>query len=98
MSDIPAKMSREICLGGADGSFGNVTTIYIRGNELELRLPFLLDVELVGCAAFGVKDLEVDTMAAFCEAVHDPICGGKVVAVASGFEWLHQDYIGVQMV
>ena len=31
----------------------------IRGNELELRPPLILDVELVGCAAFVVKDLEV---------------------------------------
>ena len=88
----------EIFLEGADGSFGDVTTMDIRGNELELRPPLLLDVELVGCAAFVVEDLEVDAMAALCEAVHDPIYGGKSVAVVAGFEWLHQDYIGVHMI
>ena len=37
-------------------------------------------------------------MAAFCEAGHDPICGGKAVEVMEGFEWLHQDCIGVHMI
>ena len=87
-----------MCLEGVDGSFGDVTTMGIRGNELELRPPLLLDVELVGCAALVVKDLEADTMAALYEAGHDPICGSKAVAVVKGFEWIHQDYIGVHMI
>ena len=87
-----------MCLEGADGLFRDVTTMEIRGNELELRPPLLLDVELVGCAAFVVKDLEVDTMAALCEVGHDPICGGEAVAVVAGFEWLHHYYIGVHMI
>ena len=37
-------------------------------------------------------------MAALCEAGHDPICGGKAVAVMAGFEWLHQDYIDVHII
>ena len=87
-----------MCREGAGGFFGDITTMDIRGNELELRPPLLLDVELVGCAAFFVRYLEVDTMAALCEANHDPICGGKAVVVVARFEWIHQDYIGVQMV
>ena len=59
--------------------------------------PLLLDVELVGCTVFVVKDLEVYTMAALCEAGHDPILGAVEHTVRAGFEWLHQDYIGVQM-
>ena len=55
-------------------------------------------MELVGCTEFVVKDLEVDTMSAFSKSGHDSICGGKVVAVVAGFEWLHQDDIGVHMV
>ena len=87
-----------MCLEGADGSFGYVTTMDIRGNELELRPPILLDVELVGCVAFIVNDLEVDAMDALCEAGYDPICGREAVAVVAVFEWLIQDYIGVQMI
>ena len=78
--------------------FRDVTLMEIRGNKLELCPPFHLDMELVGCAAFVVKGLEVDAMAALCEAGHDPICGGEAVAVVAGFEWLHQDYIGVHMI
>ena len=63
----------------------------IRGNELELRPPLLLYVELVGCATIVVKDLEVNTMDALCEAGHDPICGREAVAVVARFEWIHQD-------
>ena len=88
----------EIFLEGADGSFGDVTTMDIRGNELELRPPLLLDVELVVCAAFVVKYLEVGIMAVIFEAGHDLICGGETVLVVAGLEWLHQDDIGVQMV
>ena len=72
-------------LEGADGAFGNVTTMDIRGNKLKLLPPLLFDVELVGCAASVVKDLEVKTMAVFCEASHDSICGGKAVAVVAVF-------------
>ena len=87
-----------MCLEGADGSFSDVKMMEIRGNELELCPPVLLNVDLVGCAAFLVKDLEVDAMAALCEAGHDPICGSEAVAVVAGFEWLHQYYIGVHMI
>ena len=88
----------EIFLEGADGAFGDVTTMDIRGNKLELRPSLLLDVEFVGWAELFVKDLEVDTMAALCEAGHDLICGGKAVAVVAVFEWLHQDDIGAHIV
>ena len=46
--------------------------------------PLLFDVELVGCTAFIVKDLEVDTMTALHESGHDSICIGKAVAVVEG--------------
>ena len=85
-------------LEGADGEFGDVRTIDIRGKELELLPPLLLDVKLVGCATFVVKDLEADTTSAIFEAGHDPICGGKEVVVLAGFEWTHQDEIGFHMV
>ena len=37
-------------------------------------------------------------MTTLFEAGHDPICGGEAVTVVSGFEWIHQDDIGVYMV
>ena len=76
-----------MCLEGADGLFGYVQPMDIRGNELELFSPLLLDVELVRCTTFVVKDLEVNSMAALGEAGHDPICGGEVVAVVAGLKW-----------
>ena len=85
-------------LEGVDGAFGGVTTMDIRSNNLELFPPLLLNVEFVDCAAFVVKDLEVNTMAVLCEAGRDSICGGKSVAVVAGFEWIHQDDVGVHMV
>ena len=44
-------------LDGADGASGNVTAMEIRGNELELSPPLILDAEFVVCAAFFVKYL-----------------------------------------
>ena len=87
-----------MCLEEVDGSFIDVTPMDIRGNELELRPPLLLDVDLVGRATFVVKDLEVNSMATLGEAGHDPICGGDAVVVVAGFKWLHQDYIGDHMI
>ena len=87
-----------MCLEGADGSFGDVTMMGIRGNKLELHPPLILDVELLGCTTLVVKDLEVKSMATLCEAGHDLICGGKTVAVMGRFEWPHQDYIGVHII
>ena len=45
----------EVRLEGADGAFGNVMAMYIRGQELEFCPPLLFDVELVGCTALVVK-------------------------------------------
>ena len=58
-------------LEGVDCAFSDVTTMEIRGDELELCPLLLFSVKLVGCTAFVVKDLEVDTMYTLCEAVHD---------------------------
>ena len=44
-------------LEGADGASGDVTTMEIRGNELELCPPLILDAEFVVYAAFFVKYL-----------------------------------------
>ena len=68
------------------------------GTSWNFAPPLLFDVELVGCTAFVVKYLEVDTMDALHEAGHDSICGGEAVAVVAVFEWFHQDNIGVHMV
>ena len=84
-------------LEGANGAFGDVTVMEIRGHELEFCPPLLFNVDLVGCNAFVVKDLEVNTMAVCSESGHDSICSRKVVAVVAGFEWIHQDDIGVHM-
>ena len=72
-------------LEGADGVFGGVMAMDIRGNELELRPPLIFDVELVGCTAFVVKDLEVNTMAMLCKTGNYSICGDKEVTVVAGF-------------
>ena len=58
----------------------------ISGHELELFPPLLFNLKLVGCTVFVVQDLEVDTIAALCESVHDSICGSKAVVVVAGFE------------
>ena len=92
------KNGEEIRLEGADGAFSDVRAMNIMGHKCELRPSLLFNVELLGCNAFIVKDLEVDTMATLCEAGHDSICGGDLVAVVAEFEWLHQDDIGVHMV
>ena len=92
------KNGEEVRLEGADGAFVDVTTMDIRGHELEFRPPLLCNVELVVCTSFVVKDLDVDTMAGFSDSGHDSICGSKAVAVVAGFKWPHKDDIGVQMV
>ena len=85
-------------LEGMDCAVGDITEMDISGHELEPHPPLIFDVELVGCTALFVKDLEVNNMATICEAGHDLICGGKAVVVVAGFKWLHQDNIGFRMV
>ena len=76
LSDIPAKMSRKCALKVRIVRSAMLQRWTSGGDELELCPPLLLDVVIVGCAAFVFKDLEVNTMAVLCEAGHDPICGG----------------------
>ena len=46
-----------------DHAFSDVAAVHVGGNNLEGCLPFLLDLQFVGGAAFVVKDLEVDRVA-----------------------------------
>ena len=48
---------------GLDHAFSDVAAVYVRGNKLEGCLPFLLDLQFVGGAAFVVEDLEVNGVA-----------------------------------
>ena len=63
---------------GLDHVFCYVAAVHVRGNELEGCLPFLLDLQLVGGAAFVVEDLEADGVAVLLEAGHYLIrCRGR---------------------
>ena len=66
-----------------------VTVMHVRGDKLEGCLPFLLNLQFVGGAAFIVEDLEVDGVAVFLEAGHDAVGRGEAVAVVAGLEGLN---------
>ena len=73
-------------LEGADGAFGDVTAMDIRGHELELCPPLLFDVNILGCTAFVVNDLKVETMAAFSESGHDLNGSTRMTLVSTWYE------------
>ena len=56
---------------------------------MELGSPLALDLQFVGFTVLFVKDLKVNSVAAFVEAGHDVIYGGKkaaVLAILEGFD------------
>ena len=63
MVDIPARIDRKLGFKDLDHAFRYVATVHVRGNKLEGCLPFLLDLQFVGGAAFVVDDLEVEEVA-----------------------------------
>ncbi len=68
---------------GLDGSFGSIAAVDIRKDELVLCLPFVFDVGFEVFAGLVVEDLEVHCEAAFDEAVHDGVVGGKAMCIRS---------------
>ena len=83
---------------GADGTFGYVATMEIRGYQLICGCPYVGDVSAVFLAGFVVKDLVVDDVNASLEAGHDASVGRYAVAVFSCLEWLDEDSVGVTVV
>ena len=53
---------------------------------MELGSPLALNLQFVGFSALVVKDMKVNSVAEFVEAVHDVLGGGKTVAVLVGLE------------
>ncbi len=74
---------KEVGFEGLDGSFGGIAARDVRRDELILCFPFVFDVCFEIFAGLVVKDLEVHSEAAFGEAVHDGVVGGKAMCIRS---------------
>ena len=80
--------AEEVGLEGADGTFGDVATMDIRGHKLVCGFPDVSDVLGIFLARFVVKDLVVYNVAASIEAGHDAGVGWDAVAVFPCLEGL----------
>ena len=83
---------------GADGTFGYVAMMDIRGQYFVSGCPDVGDVLAVFLACFVIEDLVVDEVTASLEAGHDAGVGRDVVAVFLFLEGLDEDGVGVAVV
>ena len=83
---------------GADGTFGYVAMIYVRGYQLVCGFPDVGDVLAILLAGFVVEELVVDDVTASLEAGHDASVGRYTVAVLSFLEGIDEDGVGVAVV
>ena len=75
------KDGNEVVLEFADGVFGGVAEMYVRGYELVSDLPLLLNDTLVFSADFIIYNLDVDFLDLWGEALHDGVVGGNATLV-----------------
>ena len=82
---------------GADGMFGNVTAVEIRGHELVCGLSDVSDVATVLLDGFFVEDLVVNDVATRLEVGHDVGVCRDMVAILVRLEVTDEDDYGVSM-
>ena len=71
----------KVSLEFSNGPFRSITAVDIWGDKLEVAIPFVLDIELVGFTSFVVQYLEVDFVAGIFEMIHDTVISGEAVAI-----------------
>ena len=81
-------------LEGLDGLFSSIVAVDVRRDKLILCIPFVFDVGFEVCTGLIVEDLEVHREAAFGEALHDGVVGGKTMCISPVGIWGTQDDIG----
>ena len=82
----------------ADGTFGYVAMMDIRGQYFVSGCPDVGDVLAVFLACFVIEDWVVDAVTASIVAVHDAGVGRDAVAVFPCLEGLDEDGVGVAVV
>ena len=83
---------------GADGTFGYVAPIDVRGYQLLCGRLDVGDVPAVFLSGFVVEDLVVDDVTTILEAGHDASVGRYAVTVFSCLEGLDEDGVCIAMV
>ena len=93
-----SKDGKEVCFEGTDGPLGDVASVYVWGHQLEVDSPVFRDDSTEGSADFVVHNLEIDSVTALFESLHDDVVSGDAVAVVLALKWLHQDRVAVAVV
>ena len=82
-------------LEGANGPLCPIAAMHVRQNKLEGGLPLEDDSFFVGRAGFVIQDLEINGETPGCQAGHDCIVGGNLMAIALGLEGLLKDEVAI---
>ena len=83
---------------GPDGLFCGIAPVYIRGHQLVICSPLLLDGAAILLSEFIVQGLEVNFMATFFDAHVDVVVFCNTMVVVFGSEGLHKYDIVVLVV
>jgi len=85
-------------LEGANRTFSSIAAVDIGWDELVVALPLLFDDAFVVCAGFVVENLEVDSVAAVMEALHDGVVCLDTVCIFFSLEGGLEDHVGIAVV
>jgi len=83
---------------GSNRTFSSIAAVDIGWDELVVALPLLFDDAFVVCAGFVVENLEINSVAAVTEALHDGVVRLNTVRIFFGLEGGLEDHVGIAVV
>ncbi len=79
---------QEVVLEGANVMLCPIVAMHVKGNKLEGGIPLEVGGFFVSQAGFVIQDLEINRETLGCQASHDHVVGGNVMAITLGLEGL----------
>jgi hypothetical protein len=83
---------------GSNRTFSSIAAVDIGWDELVVALPLLFDDAFVVCAGFVIENLEIDSVAAVAETLHDGVVRFNTVCIFFGLEGGCEDHVGIAVV
>ncbi len=93
----PRQDCQEVVLEGANGALRPIPTMHVRGNELELGIPFEGNRFFIRRAGLVIQDLQIDGETSGGQAGHEQVVGSYGMSITFSLEGLLKDEIAISV-
>ena len=84
-------------LEGANGAVRLIPTMHVRGNELEVGVPFEGNGFFIHRTGLVIQDLQINGETSGGQAGHDRVVGSDAMAITLSLEGLLKDEVAVSV-